>query len=233
MGRQIAEAFERGCAIGHKNDEVLVLPHFNQVSFKDKVTDWQYDENIGIPEEVANEEQDVDIPEGVANEEQIGQELSEQQVEPGEVNKYREFVSKTSAYKWLLANMGRELTQSSEENDLLTLIRQEISEYMPPLPRLSGRRQLDALNLTFQVEWNPSAFIRHQQYPGDPTLALERVLTLTGSPSHAQALPCLEYLTQVWPTCGKRIIRLLQNMMRAHRGQQVQGTVLRLLIYLR
>jgi hypothetical protein len=140
------------------------------------------------------------------------------------VEKYRGFVVKTSAYSWLLVNMGRDNAQAFQEDDLLRTIHDEIWRCLPPLPRISPRRPPVAESLIFRLEWNPIAFILEQGYSEDPSIAIQRAITLTGSPTDAQALSCLEYLNQTWPSSGKNVARLLYKIMRAENGEEVQGT---------
>ena len=140
------------------------------------------------------------------------------------VDKYRGFVAKTSAYSWLLLNMGRDSAQAFQEPDLLKTIHDEIWRYLPDLPRISIRRPPIAESLIFRLEWNPISFILEQGYSEDPGVAIQRAITLTGSPTDAQALSCLEYLNQTWPSSGKNVACLLHKLMRAENGEEVQGT---------
>jgi hypothetical protein len=142
------------------------------------------------------------------------------------VDKYREFITKTSAYNWLLAKMERGITQAPQEDDLLKRVHEKIWTYFGPIPRLSTRRLPVADSLIFEVIWNPLAFVIEQRYSGDPSVALLSAITLTGSPTNAQALSCLDYLDQTWPLSGKIVASLLRKLMHASNGEKVQGTKL-------
>lgn len=149
----------------------------------------------------------------------------------GSVDTYREFITKTSAYSWLLARMRRGITQASEEDDLLKTVHDKIWKYMGTLPRISTRRPPVAESLIFMVEWNPLSFIVKQEYSEDPSVALLSAITLTGSPTNAQALSCLEYLNQTWPLSGKQVASLLHKLIHASNGDEVQGMNLDLSLF--
>lgn len=146
----------------------------------------------------------------------------------GSVDTYREFITKTCAYSWLLAKMSRGITQALQEDDLLKTVHDKIWKYFGPLPRMSTRRMPVAESLIFGVDWNPLTFIIDQRYSGDPSVALLNAITLTGSPKNAQALSCVDYLNQTWPLSGKIIVSLLRKLMQVSSGEKVKGTNLRL-----
>lgn len=140
-----------------------------------------------------------------------------------DVGKYKKLVSRTSAYTWLLASMAREIAQTSEESHVLMHIRHEMSRHLPPIPKVSPRRPPDTTAIVFQLHWDPMAFMSEQRYSGDPTIVFEQAVTLTGTPRNAQALPCLQYLNQAWPSSGKFVACLIQKLIRVEIGQEVCG----------
>ena len=142
-----------------------------------------------------------------------------------DVERYSTLVSQTSAYRWLVASIGRELTLTSEDNGLLTILRSKIWACLPPLPKISTRRQPEHLKLLFKVKWDPMMFIDEQEYYDLPVAALEKAITLTGLPKVAQALPCFQYLKQAWPSSSSYIISLLEQLMCADVDQKIKGVV--------
>lgn len=134
-------------------------------------------------------------------------------------SQFRELVSRTSAYSWLLDFMRRKLDLLSHEGDILNSIRNEINRSFPPAHGNSARRQPDEVTSLFRVNWNLAAFIVEQEYSGDNIVAMEDAITLTGSLTNAQALSCLQYLRQTWPLSGEHTFRLLQQLMRTKHGE--------------
>jgi hypothetical protein len=188
--------FERHYTNGDRAEEDSILAQEDSASafpdtvpFQEKVMNW------------VTQETDVDLPEDTTYE------LAD---EPESlIERYTKIVSPTLAYSWLLAKIGHELTQTSEDDNLLQNIRNRIGMCLPPFPKISIRRQPDLPSLIFTTNWNPMAFILEQKYSEDPAIALERSITLTDVPTNAQALPCFQYLNQAWPSSDSCIFRLL------------------------
>lgn len=178
-----------------------------------KVSNWvneeEYD-NVLIEEPIMeiSEEQDLsyDNPEGP-------------------IDRYRTLITKTLAYQWLLSVMRRELTLVVEQEEVLGSIHREINKVLPPVPIFSTRRQPDAVKLLYVLNWSPETFSSGQEYAEEPTVAMERAITLTGALTNAQALPCIQYLRQTWPTNGELILRLMQQLLKSKPGHVVRGTV--------
>jgi hypothetical protein len=212
--RRVAELFEQRCTDENEAQNDSISAASDTIPFQEKVADWFAQEDTFC--ESPNEPESWTPADG----------------ESSHFERYRDFVSQTTAYSWLLSSIRRELTQTSPEDDLLKTIRDEIWRRLSPVPKISIRRRPHTLTFIFKLNWNPKAFILEQQYPGDPAEALERAITLTGSPTAAQALPCLQYLDQVWPSSGNCVARLLQKLMRVEIGQQVQGMTFRLSLLL-
>lgn len=102
-------------------------------------------------------------------------------------------------------------------------IRNAILTRLPPYSAVSAHSDPEVVNLIVKVNWNPLDFLLAQEYSDTPAAALETVITLTGTPKHAQALPCLQYLDQTWPSSGRHVLALLQNLMLVGLDQQAQG----------
>jgi hypothetical protein len=77
----------------------------------------------------------------------------------------------------------------------------EISLQSPPTisHKVSRKKSVEAYKITFEIEWDPLAFIKEQEYREEPGEAIERAITLTGYAKDAQALTCAQYLRQTWP----------------------------------
>jgi hypothetical protein len=147
----------------------------------------------------ADEDEEADIPELLA---------------------YRDFISKVPAYEWLLANVHREFLLASAEPNLMDAIRRKILHFLPSSHKISRKTSVEPCKMVYEIEWDLLAFIKKQEYIEEPDEAVEKVITLTGSTSDAQALTCAQYLCQTWPSAGEHIIRLLKNVVRSETGHR-------------
>jgi hypothetical protein len=147
----------------------------------------------------SNEEEDLNMPELLA---------------------YRDFIFQAPAYHWLLASVRRELVLAPAERKSMEAIRDKILVSLPTSHKVSKHRSAEAYKATFEIEWDPLAFITEQGYVEEPAEALERAITLTGSTKHAQALTCAQYLLQTWPTTGRHIVRLVKGVVRHEPGHR-------------
>lgn len=121
---------------------------------------------------------------------------------------YREVIFDSEAYKALAIRLASEafLTPLSDL-DAMRVIRSKVLTTVPIEKYISRHEESTLLTMTIVVRWEPIAFLRDQYRDSeDFTELLERVITLTGSASNAQALPCSEYVAQTWPTAGPHIL---------------------------
>lgn len=202
--------FEQYCSDWNEVHEDIA-PRSSETFFSlERVEDWleQVDSDFPLPNDAY--ELDTEVLEDDAFD---------------QVEKYKKLVSKTSAYKWLLANMARELAQTFQESHVLKYIRREISRHLPSILKISPRRPPDTMTVVFQMHWDPMAFISEQKLLGDPAVVLGQAITLTGSLNSTQAVPCFQYLNQAWPTSGTFIAGLIQKLVRVEIGQQVFGEI--------
>ena len=57
-------------------------------------------------------------------------------------------------------------------------------------------------------------FLREQEYADEDLHAIVgRVITLSGDHQFVQALPCKEYMEQIWPSTGADFVRLLERLV--------------------
>lgn len=213
LGRRIVELFEQQCS--DKNDdeeeERSVLKSFDTIPVQEKVSNWFAQDDYDIP---LLEETII----AFSNEPELGTDD-----ERNQVNRYREWVTRTSAYSWLLAIMRRELALVTQEENILNSIRNEINRSFPPVSKISAQRQPDAGTSLFRVNWDLAAFIVEQEYSENNFEAMEEAITLTGSLTDAQALPCIQYLRQTWPLSGEYTFRLLQKLIDSEYGESIEG----------
>jgi hypothetical protein len=147
------------------------------------------------------------------DEEGEGQEGNEEINMPG-LLAYQDFILDSPAYEWLLANLRRETLLVQADPNSMLAIRLEIIGSLPPSHIVSRKRSAQAYKITFDISWDPLAFVREQNYGEEPEEAIEKVITLTGSARDAQALTCGQYLCQTWPSTGEYAIRLVKDAVR-------------------
>lgn len=76
------------------------------------------------------------------------------------------------------------------------------------------------IEMEFQVDWDLMGFLQDQNYGTSLEFALEDAITITGSlDGAAQALSCLDYMTQTWPSSGSHLMRILQKAVASETGK--------------
>jgi hypothetical protein len=133
---------------------------------------------------------------------------------------YRDFILNSPAYEWLLTSLRKETLLAQPDPNSMLAIRREIINSLPPSRKISRNRPAEAYNITFDISWDPLAFIREQSYEEKPEDVVGKVITLTGSARDAQALTCEQYLCQTWPSAGKYIIRLVKDVVQGGPGHR-------------
>src|SRR2546423_12904357 len=132
--RRVAELLEKHLTNEDEDQEDSASTVSAAIPFQEKIENWftQEDPEVYMPEDLQLDHDFSDEPES-------------------NVERYTNLVSQTSAYSWLVASIGRELTQTSEDNSLLTRLRGKIWRCLPPLQKISIRRQPELLKLLFKV----------------------------------------------------------------------------------
>jgi hypothetical protein len=165
-------------------------------------------------------------PDPDENEDALEDALEDDKSTP-DVGPYRDFIVKTPAYSWLVANVQREATLTRQTPDIMEDIRKEILCSLPSFYKVSRRAPSREYKATFKLDWDPLSFVKEQQYAESPDEALERAITLTGSVSNAQAVTTGEYLSQTWPASGRHVMRLVADIVRKPTNQHVAGEYIR------
>jgi hypothetical protein len=128
---------------------------------------------------------------------------------------YQDVIYKAPAYEWLISSLLREPVLVQAKPNQMDAIKKKIMKSLPSSHRVSKCRPSEAYVTTFEVIWDPVAFVKEQKYEGEPDEAIEIALTLTGTAKDAQALPCGQYLKQVWGAFGEHVIRLVKDVVRS------------------
>ncbi|KAI9370912.1 hypothetical protein BJX61DRAFT_548656 [Aspergillus egyptiacus] len=122
---------------------------------------------------------------------------------------YRESILQTPAYQWLIADVQKPFR-------LMPIL-----EALPSMHRVSRRNPPRPSKLNVVMPWDPVGFSDSQDYKEEAPVAIARAITLTGSPSAAQALTTSQYLRQTWPPSGQDIVELIQEVLRDTTGARL------------
>ncbi|KAH7182393.1 uncharacterized protein B0J16DRAFT_400600 [Fusarium flagelliforme] len=130
--------------------------------------------------------------------------------------RYREFILNSVAYKWLVARLSRKLALDVVDVnlDVPSSIHQEVLDCYENSGHGGMKRPSQQYKMTFSALWNPIEFL-NQQFGTQCDIGrlLGEILTLTGTATDAQILPCSEYLNQTWPTTGLAFLELLRKAL--------------------
>lgn len=124
-------------------------------------------------------------------------------------NELKTIVSDT-AFKWFLENTQAtaSLTRGSS---VFERISRQVHDILGPL-KATGFRPIDA---RVKMNWELVKFLEAQEYKTRLDQALERAITITGSPQNAQALTTTEYMRQTWPSSGFETISMVKSALRS------------------
>lgn len=128
---------------------------------------------------------------------------------------YRQVVFESAAYKTLVSRLEREVALTPlADSDAMITIRRAILKKLRQKQHVSRLEDSQRFFMEFKTSWDPVGFIEDQYGDSErPEELLGRVITITGSMSDAQALPCSEYLRQTWPTTSPLILSAFADMI--------------------
>ena len=131
---------------------------------------------------------------------------------------YTKIVFESASYLWLTAAVKRELSLApvpGQEGTLGNVYNKVLRSLEAGRKEVSSRRPSERFTLHLTADWNPAAFLR-QQFAGSTEplgTLLARTITLTGSATDAQALPCEVYIRQTWPASGSCLLPILKRAL--------------------
>ncbi|KAK5338969.1 hypothetical protein LTR98_005369 [Exophiala xenobiotica] len=129
-------------------------------------------------------------------------------------NLYTDFVVCTPAYDWLLDSLRKRLYLTPTDSTRNRSIRETILSSLVSTRKVSRKTAAETYQMTFSLAWDPLHFTQEQGYTEAVEEVIEYAITLTGNMSQAQAMPCGQYLSQVWPSSGSVVLQMLQNALR-------------------
>ncbi|KAM7204463.1 hypothetical protein V8F20_003579 [Naviculisporaceae sp. PSN 640] len=150
-----------------------------------------------------------------------------------QVAHYREVLLESPAFEWLISRMVREGRTMTipPGTESASHVRSQILDTLGVPRHVSRRLLLQHKRVRFRIRWQLLEHLRDQQYGSelniDPTAPeiLPSVLTLTGSPHHAQATTCGEYMAQTWPQSGPQLLEFIMKLASPNAPPYLQTTL--------
>lgn len=130
------------------------------------------------------------------------------------LNVSRNFLTSSSAYEELLAQLRREFYLLPAELNIIGDIRGRIISSLPSPRKVSRRISPSSCHAIFQLDWDIIDFFNTQGYLKEPYEVFEGVITITGSLQDAQAATCAQYIKQTWPFIGEIVILLVKDALK-------------------
>ncbi|KAF2235938.1 hypothetical protein EV356DRAFT_90085 [Viridothelium virens] len=121
----------------------------------------------------------------------------------------RSFLRDGPAYQWLLDNIRSSKLLTERKATIFDTITIEITKAFSSVSAPELRTTQD-FQVIYSMDWDLEGFLRVQEYDTTLEIAVERAITITGSFSNAQALTCVDYMCQTWPSSGRQMVRALQ-----------------------
>ena len=129
---------------------------------------------------------------------------------------YRDCVTESSAFRWLISRITRDLDLTMSSAHVMRSISDKISRSLgssTSARTLSKARGPHLFDVTFLTRWDPAAFVRDQRYDPAEQGLLGKVITLTGTMTDAQALTVEQYTQQTWPITGVVLNKAIEDAM--------------------
>ncbi|ETS86414.1 hypothetical protein PFICI_00242 [Pestalotiopsis fici W106-1] len=136
-----------------------------------------------------------------------------------EMEIYTRIVSSNVAYRWLMANLKRDIGMMTFKDSATTRISNELLSSIERPRRISRHKTPDTEIVTFTVEWNPKGFLDAQFSNQDLNgHTISDTITLTGSFRDAFATSCRDYMKLMWPNTGLFMASLIDDVSSAPMG---------------
>jgi hypothetical protein len=121
----------------------------------------------------------------------------------------------SEAYKWLVSTVQRNVKINGVQPSRMRDHRQWFLALLDSTStRISRRKKPDLYTAEFELSWNLMGFLQEQEYDDeDPSSVIGGVITLSGDDKCVQALPCKEYMEQIWPSTGPDFVQLFQRLV--------------------
>ena len=124
----------------------------------------------------------------------------------------RLFILESPAYKWLINNIRSTAVLGSRGETVLDAISRNINGQLVNL-RSPKCRFSNSVNVDMLMDWDLPTFLEAQQYGTPLHVAVEEAITITGAGTDAQALRCIDYMNQTWPSSGRETVSMLKQAL--------------------
>ncbi|KAL6890930.1 hypothetical protein GGI43DRAFT_430478 [Trichoderma evansii] len=225
FSRSIAQLFEMRWRDGNR-DLTSLDARISPETAQEMTRDWLNSldnqgefEYYGIPDTSGMEEDQL-LEENIQDDHPDQDYEQDEEVNTSNLSAYRELISESPAYDWLLASLRRESLIEVGCSLSMEDIKKELMDSLRLSHKISKSRPAEVFRVTILVNWNPITFLEEQQYQGSLDEAIEQVITLTGSTRNAQASTTLQYLRQTWPTTGEHVLQLVKDVLGGLAGQK-------------
>jgi len=141
----------------------------------------------------------------------VDQQLDEAQEFP-RYKEARSFLLDGPAYQWLIENARSSALLTERKGTILEAVTRKIDATLSSMRTPKSLRS-QVFQANFDMDWDLPNFLRGQEYDTTLEIAVERAITVTGSSSNAQALSCMDYICQTWPSSGREVVRVLQKAL--------------------
>jgi len=118
-------------------------------------------------------------------------------------------VLRSASFSTLKAELKSRLLLDYSNSEALSVIQGAL---LLPVTQSVGSRALRSHVVDIHVAWDPLAFLEEQGYRSAGSLLT--ALVINGSAVRCQLLPCLDYVTQVWPGIGESVMQAIVKLCR-------------------
>lgn len=164
----------------------------------------------------------TEILDGLFNEKKDGGQNTNGDPALSQLSKYDKFIRESEAYRWLQSKMQQHSRLCTEDPNLMHRISETIQARLRTygaLRKISHRRPLSFVQMTFSLDWNLLHFI-HTGFKDPPADILNQIYCLTGSENAVQFTTVIEYMHQTWPETVEPILNLLNQLITLPEGQE-------------
>ncbi len=143
--------------------------------------------------------------------EHVDQQPEEVQVHP-RYKEVRSFLLDSSAYQWLIENAESSALLTGRKGTILDAVKRQVDSTFSSMITPKSR-QPQIFQAKFDIDWDLLSFLENQEYDTTLEFAVEHAITITGSKNNAQALSCMDYMCQTWPSSGREVVRVVQKAL--------------------
>lgn len=176
------------------DDEDLSTPPEDGMSAAEKVANWDTHDSMFLPEPAP-----------------IDQQLDEIRGPP-RYQEVRSFLLDGPAYQWLLENVRASALLTERKGTIVEAIAHKIDTTLSSM-KTQKSWCFQIFQASFEMDWDLPSFLKGQENDTTLEIAVKHAITVTGSSSNAQALACINYMCQTWPSSGRDIVRVLQEAL--------------------